>query len=161
MRQRTPSVANVVPNPTSTITTIPEAPPAPVQGPNLKPKANWPSPTTVLNTSNNNNNSSTNPSNESPNNSMNDTRKRLASSSDGKSPRKDSDAQLSQQHSLESNDGSAAQTTASSNVPINFIQKTLNQHALHAISKGRLRHLGYMAANITDFDLLNWLRTHR
>jgi phenylalanyl-tRNA synthetase alpha subunit len=158
MRQRTASVANIPTN-TSTITTIPEAPPLPTSLSAVKAKTSWPSPSTVLNTNTSNISTSSNPS-ESLNNSTNETRRRKTSSSDNKSPRKDSDSHQQQQQSFDSSDGSAPQspTTGSS---IHFIQRTLNQHALQAIAKGRLRHLGYMAANITDFDLLNWLKTHK
>ncbi len=162
MRQRTSSVANIVTN-TSTITTIPEAPPLPSSlSTTTKPKTSWPSTSNVLNNNNNSLNISTTTNNpiESQNNSMNETRRRKTSSSDNKSPRKEHDSQLSQQQSFDSSDGSVPQSPTAS-TSIHFIQKTLNQHALQTIAKGRLRHLGYMAANIADFDLLNWLKTHR
>lgn len=156
MRQRTSSVANISTN-TSTITTIPEAPPLPTSLSTIKPKTSWPSPSTVLNNNPLNVSTSSNPS-ESINNSTNETRRRKTSSSDNKSPRKDSDSH--QQQSFDLSDGSTPQSPINS-TSIHFIQRTLNQHALQAIAKGRLRHLGYMAANIPDFDLLNWLRTHK
>ncbi len=156
MRQRTSSVANISTN-TSTITTIPEAPPLPTTLSAVKAKASWPSPSTILNTNSVNTSISTNQS-EALNNSTNETRRRKTSSSDNKTPRKDSDTQ--QQQSFESSDGSAPQSPITSS-SVHFIQRTLNQHALQAISKGRLRHLGYMAANLPDFDLLNWLRSHK
>lgn len=160
VRQRTSSVANVVTN-TSTITTIPEAPPIPTSLTTAKHKTSWPSANTAVNNNNNSLNTSTsNNSTESPNSSLNETRRRKASSSDNKSPKRESESQLTLQSSLDSSDGSVPQspTTSSS---IHFIQRTLNQHALQTIAKGRLRHLGYMAANIADFDLLNWLKTHK
>lgn len=160
MRQRTASVANIVNN-TSTITTIPEAPPLPTILPTVKAKASWPAPSTVV--TNPTNTLSTSPSNnlvESQNNSNNETRRRKTSSSDSKSPRKESDSQMSPQQSFDSTDGSMLQSSTGSS-SIHFIQRTLNQHALQAITKGRLRHLGYMAANISDFGLLNWLKTHK
>jgi len=158
MRQRTSSVANIVTN-TSTITTIPEAPPLPSTLSSTKPKASWPSPSIVLNT----NTLAVSTSNnliESQNNSNNETRRRKTSSSDNKSPRKENDSQSSQQQSFDSLDGSVPQSPISPS-SIHFIQRTLNQHALQTIAKGRLRHLGYMSANIIDFDLLNWIKTHK
>jgi phenylalanyl-tRNA synthetase alpha subunit len=158
MRQRTSSVANIAQN-ASTITTIPEAPPLPSSLSTTKPKTSWPSTTTVL--SNTSTNTSPLNTSESSNISTNETRRRKTSSSDSKTPRKDSDSQQQQQQqSFDSSDISATQSPTSSS-SIHFIQRTLNQHALHTIIKGRLRHLGYMAANITDFDLLNWLKTHK
>ena len=161
MRQRTSSVANIGVN-TSTITTIPEAPPLPTSLTTNKPKTSWPTPSTVMNNNNNNslNISTSNNSAESPNSSFNETRRRKTSSSDNKTPRKESDSQLTQQPSFDSSDGSVPQSPLAPS-PIHFIQRTLNQHALQTIAKGRLRHLGYMAANIVDFDLLSWLRTHK
>ncbi|CAF0802050.1 unnamed protein product [Rotaria sordida] len=161
MRQRTPSVASTMTN-TSTITTIPEAPPLPTSLNTTKPKTSWPSGSTVVN---NNSSNVTTPNSplESLNNSTTETRRRKASSSDNKSPKKDSDTQQQQQQhfqSFDSFDGSLPQSPITS-LSIHFIQRTLNQHALKAISKGRLRHLGYMAANIADFDLLNWLKNHK
>jgi len=159
MRQRTSSVANIVTN-TSTITTIPEAPPLPSTLSTTKPKASWPTPSTVLNT-NTLNISTSNNLTESQNNSNNEIRRRKTSSSDNKSPRKENDSQSSQQQqSFDSSDGSVPQTPIAPS-SIHFIQRTLNQHALQTITKGRLRHLGYMAANILDFDLLTWLKTHK
>jgi hypothetical protein len=161
VRQRTSSVANVVTN-TSTITTIPEAPPIPTSLPAAKHKTSWPSANTAVNNNNNNslNTSTSNNSTDSPNNSLNEARRRKASSSDNKSPKRESDSQLTLQSSLDSSDGSVPQSPITSS-SIHFIQRTLNQHALQTIAKGRLRHLGYMAANIADFDLLNWLKTHK
>jgi hypothetical protein len=158
MRQRTSSVANIVTN-TSTITTIPEAPPLPSTLSTTKAKASWPTPSTALNT-NTLNISTSNNLIESQNNSNNETRRRKTSSSDNKSPRKENDSQLSQQQSFDSSDGSVPQSSIASS-SIHFIQRTLNQHALQTITKGRLRHLGYMAANILDFDLLTWLKSHK
>ncbi|CAF3434359.1 unnamed protein product [Rotaria sp. Silwood1] len=164
MRQRTSSVASTITN-TSTITTIPEAPPLPTTLNTIKSKVSWPSPSTVLNNNPSNISTSNNPS-ESSSSSTNETRRRKTSSSDNKAPRKDSDTQQQQQQQqqqlqlCESFDGSLPQSPITSS-SIHFIQRTLNQHALKAISKGRLRHLGYMAANIADFDLLNWLKTHK
>ncbi|CAF4087837.1 unnamed protein product [Rotaria sp. Silwood2] len=159
MRQRTSSVASTITN-TSTITTIPEAPPLPTSLNTTKPKTSWPSSSTVLN-NNSSNVSTTNSPLESSNNSTNETRRRKTSSSDNRSPRKESDTQ--QQQQLQSHDSFDSSLPQSSITPssIHFIQRTLNQHALKAISKGRLRHLGYMAANIGDFDLLNWLKSHK
>ncbi|CAF4801054.1 unnamed protein product, partial [Rotaria magnacalcarata] len=154
IRQRTSSVASTITN-TSTITTIPEAPPLPTSLNTIKAKASWPA------TSNNNNSSSVSASNsptDSSNNATNETRRRKASSSDNKTARRESDVQQQQQQqSFDSSDGSQPQSPT---VPssVHFIQRTLNQHALKVISKGRLRHLGYMAANIADFDLLYWLK---
>ena len=161
MRQRTSSVANIATN-TSAITTIPEAPPLPSSLTTAKNKTSWPPSGTGANNNNNNslNVSTSNNSTESPNSSFNETRRRKTSSSDNKSPKKEGDFQLPQQSSLDSSDGSAPQSPITSS-SIHFIQRTLNQHALQTIAKGRLRHLGYMAANIADFDLLNWLRTHK
>lgn len=160
MRQRTASVANAVTN-TSTITTIPEAPPLPSSLTTSKHKTSWPPSNTAVNNNNNSSNASTaNNSMESPNSSLNETRRRKASSSDNKSPKRESDSQLPHQSSLDSLDGSVPQTPIGS-PSIHFIQRTLHQHALQTISKSRLRHLGYMAANIADFDLLNWLKTHK
>jgi hypothetical protein len=161
MRQRTSSVANVITN-TSTITTIPEAPPLPPTSLTsiiAKHKTAWPVTTNVIN-NNSSNVSTSNNSIESPNNSFNEIRRRKTSSSDNKTPRKESDLQLPQQQSLESSDGSVPQSPVGPS-SVSFVQRTLNQHALQTITKGRLRHLGYMAANIADFDLLNWLKTHR
>jgi len=159
MRQRTASVANIVTN-TSTITTIPEAPPLPSSlTTTIKPKATWPSPSHGVNNNSSNVSTSNNPI-ESQNNSIHETRRRKTSSSDNKSPRKENDSQPSQQQSFDSSDGSVFQSSLAS-PSIHFIQRTLNQHALQTIAKGRLRHLGYMAANIADFDLLNWLKTHK
>jgi phenylalanyl-tRNA synthetase alpha subunit len=157
MRQRTVSVANAVTN----TATIPEAPPLPTSLTTAKPKTSWPPPTTVLNSNTNSSTISTsNNSVESSNNSLNEARRRKTSSSDNKSSRKESDSQLPQQPAFDSFDGSVPQSSTASS-SIHFIQRTLNQHALQIIAKGRLRHLGYMAANIADFDLLNWLRTHK
>ncbi|CAM4755971.1 unnamed protein product [Rotaria magnacalcarata] len=157
IRQRTSSVASTITN-TSTITTIPEAPPLPTSLNTIKAKASWPA------TSNNNNSSSVSASNsptDSSNNATNETRRRKASSSDNKTARRESDVQQQQQQqSFDSSDGSQPQSPT---VPssVHFIQRTLNQHALKVISKGRLRHLGYMAANIADFDLLYWLKSFK
>jgi len=158
IRQRTPSVANIVTN-TSSITTIPEPPPLPSTLTPMKQKTSWPTSSTVLNT-NPSNNSTSNNQMESQNNSNIEIRRRKTSSSDNKTPRKESDLQLPQQQSLESSDGSVPQSPIGPS-SVSFVQRTLNQHALQTITKGRLRHLGYMAANIADFDLLNWLKTHR
>jgi len=160
MRQRTASVANIPMNP-STITTIPEAPPLPTSLTLLKGKASGPSTTVVLNNNSSTTSTSNNPS-ESLNNSTSETRGRKTSSSDSKSPRKeiDSQQQPQQQQAFDLSDGSSSQSPISP-PSVHFIQRTLNQHALQAISKGRLRHIGYMAANIADFDLLSWLKTHK
>jgi len=122
----------------------------------VKQKGSWPLPTTVLNNNNVSNTSATSPSDTSTI-SNNETRRRKTSSSDNRSPRKENDSLAG------SFDLSDTSTIQSVNSPgsIHFIQRTLNQHALQAIAKGRLRHLGYMAANITDFDLVNWLKTHK
>lgn len=160
MRQRTMSVATTAlidASPPSIGQTIPEAPPTATPLSAVKQKGSWPSPTTVLNNNNNvSNTSATSPSDTSTI-SNNETRRRKTSSSDNRSPRKENDSQTG------SFDLSEASVIQSINSPgsIHFIQRTLNQHALQAIAKGRLRHLGYMAANITDFDLVNWLKTHK
>ena len=154
MRQRTSSVASSVTN----TSTIPEAPPLPIALGTLKQKTPWPLPSPTFNNHSLNTLTSNNQS-ESLNNSTNEIRRRKISSSDSKSSRKESDLHQ-QQQSFDSSDNSIQQSpTATSS--IHFIQRTLNQHALKAIAKGRLRHLGYMAANIVDFDLLNWLQTHK
>ncbi|CAF3517790.1 unnamed protein product [Adineta steineri] len=158
IRQRTASVANASTNP-STIPAIPEAPPLPTSLTPVKAKASWPAPSTVLNVNSLNTTASSNPS-ESLNSSTTETRGRKSSSSDSKSPRKEHEFQQQQQQSFDSIDYSMFQSSTTSS-SVNFIQRTLNQHALKAISKGRLRHLGYMAANIPDFDLLNWLKSHK
>ncbi|CAF1068373.1 unnamed protein product, partial [Didymodactylos carnosus] len=87
---------------------------------------------------------------------------RIISFSDKKSPKKDSEqASLSLLSSTNNSHHSSNVNSSSPLVSSNFIQRTLNQHALQSVSKGHLRHLGYMAANINDFDILTWLKTHR
>lgn len=157
IRQRTASVAQVASNisTSSTITTIPEAPPLPSSLNTAKPKASWPSPPAGVN--NNSSNTSALNTSDSSTTSISDLRRRKLSSSDAKSPKKDNE---SQQQSFDLSDSSFS-SLSTSTPSIHFIQRTLNQHALQTIVKGRLRHLGYMSANITDFDLLNWLKTHK
>lgn len=159
MRQRTMSVATTAlidASPPSINQTILEAPPIATPLSAVKQKGSWPSPTTVLNNNNVSNTSATSPSDTSTI-SNNETRRRKTSSSDNRSPRKENDSLVG---SFDLSDTSMIQSVGSPG-SIHFIQRTLNQHALQAISKGRLRHLGYMAANITDFDLVNWLKTHK
>ena len=160
MRQRTMSVATTAlidASPPSIGQVILEAPPAATPLGMTKQKASWPSPTTVSN----NNNTVSNASGASPSDassaSAHENRRRKTSSSDSRSPRKENESQTG---SFDLSDPSLAQSTNSSG-SVHFIQRTLNQHASQAIAKGRLRHLGYMAANITDFDLVNWLKTHK
>ncbi|CAF0822757.1 unnamed protein product [Adineta ricciae] len=163
IRQRTASVASGSVN-SSAVTTVSEPPPplVPSSLTPIKAKASWSAASAAVGPTQPNTTTSNNPS-DSSNTSTHDTRGRKASSSDSKSPRKDNESQhqqqLHQQPSLESTDNSMPQVPITSSV--HFIQRTLNQHALQNIARGRLRHIGYMAANITDFDLLNWLRTHK
>lgn len=134
-----------------------EAPPTATPLGMSKQKGSWPSPATVLNTNNNVSNASgASPSDASTASNI-ENRRRKTSASDNRSPRRENDSQAG---SFDLSDPSLTQS-ANSPGPIHFIQRTLNQHALQAIAKGRLRHLGYMAANITDFDLVNWLKTHK
>ncbi|CAF0845941.1 unnamed protein product [Didymodactylos carnosus] len=86
---------------------------------------------------------------------------RKTSTSDNKSPKKDSEQSSSPLSNANNNNYSSSLNSAIPPASSNFIQRTLNQHALQTISKGHLRHLGYMAANINDFDLLTWLKSHR
>jgi hypothetical protein len=158
IRQRTASVANPGGN-ASTNTIMANNPETAVASGNpSKGKTSWPSTTNVP---------TNNPSNVSPTSNADASstvattearRRKLSSSAENRSPRKDID---SQHTSFEQSDSSVSSSPTIVPSTIPFIQRTLNQHALNALAKGRLRHLGYMAANIADFDLSQWLRMHK
>lgn len=181
IRQRTASVAtgNTSLTSSSTITTIPEAPPLPTNLTAAKQKGSWPSTmaavsaagtattatttttaATVTSTTgtSNSQNTSINSSVDQANTAQAEVRRRKTSASDARSPKRDAD---STQTSIDLAENSAPGSPISSSSSTHFIQRTLNQHALQTIAKGRLRHLGYMTANITDFDLVSWLKAHK
>lgn len=41
---------------------------------------------------------------------------------------------------------------------LNYIEKIINDHALNLLRKYKLKKLGYMFANLTDFSILKWLK---
>ena len=41
---------------------------------------------------------------------------------------------------------------------LNYIEKIINDHALNLLKKYKLKKLGYMFANLTDFSILKWLK---
>ena len=41
---------------------------------------------------------------------------------------------------------------------LNYIEKIINDHALNLLNKYKLKKLGYMFANLTDFSILKWLK---
>ncbi len=41
---------------------------------------------------------------------------------------------------------------------LNYIEKIINEHALNLLKKYKLKKLGYMFANLTDFSILKWLK---